>query len=202
MKSALVSTLILVLSFGLCFAEQQDKPRDPVSRVKLSRRVITPMAGKYSSMLNNMISTAEGMEITDEQRQKLSEIQKDYVLSLSREENEFKKLHFRILKEVEDPSFDSEKLRKEINEANAINNKAANDFVDALVMIRDVLGKEAYGQVNKSIKQHEQDLIQLRREQIMKLKSQRFKHKRDTQAEESGEAKSADTEKSSTDKKE
>ena len=202
MKSALISILIFTLSVGLCFAEQGERPRNPEGKIRLSGRVITPMAGKYSSMLNDMISTAEGMEITGEQRQKLSEIQNKYVTSLSKEESEFKNLHFQIMKKVEDPSFDPQVLKKEIKEANAINTNAANSFVDALVMVRDLLGKEMYEQVNKSIKQHEQDLIQLRRKQVMKLRSQKTRQMPDTRTEESGDSKGADTEQNSTDKQE
>ncbi|MEQ9618942.1 MAG: hypothetical protein RIG61_07180 [Deltaproteobacteria bacterium] len=202
MKLALISALIFMLSFGLCFAEQGRKSRDPDNRMRLGKRVITPMAGKYSKMLGDIISTADSMGITDAQKQKLSEVRKKYVVSLSNEENELKKLHFQIMKKIEDPSFDPEELKKEIKEANAINNKASNNFVDALVIVRDALGKEMYEQVNKSIEQHEQDLIQLRRKQIMKLRSQKMKRQPDPKTEESGEAKSADTEKSSADKQE
>ncbi len=167
MKSVLLSVLVLMLSVGFSHAAQNDQPSRSGSGARM-KSMQAPGMGKYSRMLDSMVSMAEGMEISDEQKEKVAKIRNDYVSPMVKEELEFRKIHMQIMKMVEDPSFDAAEVKKEIEKADAINKKVADNYVDGLASLRDTLGAEKYTELNKSTYKYRQDLIQMRKKQMQR----------------------------------
>lgn len=165
MKSVLLSLFVLMLAAGVSHAEETQPPPEPVKKTR-ARYMQSQGMNKYSRMLDNTLTAAEGMEISDEQKEKIATIRVDYINSMIKEELELRKLHTQIMKMVSDPAFDAGNVKKEVEKADAVNKKIVDNYIDGLASLRDTLGPEKYTEVNKSGYRYRHDLIQMRKRQI------------------------------------
>jgi hypothetical protein len=121
------------------------------------------MMGRYAGMLSDMISGALKMDITDEQKTKVSKLRDDYMYPMSKDESELRKADMKVMKMLGDPSFDPAKVKEEIAKSDALDKKVSDMYVDALVSLRDTIGKENYVELNKSVTRYRDSLVQMRK---------------------------------------
>lgn len=174
MRSVLLSMSILMFAACVSRAQETEPTSPPKMETRQPRVMQSAGIGKYSRMLGSMVTAAEGMDISGEQKEKIATIRADYIEPMATEETRFRKLHSQIMKMLEDPAFDAAEVKKEIEKADAINKKIADKYVDGLASLRDTLGLEKYTEVNKSAFIYRQDLIQMRRSEWLKQRSTRY----------------------------
>lgn len=121
------------------------------------------MMGRYSKMLNDMISGALRMNLTEEQKTKVSKLREDYLYPMTKDENALRNANMNILKMVENPAFDPAKVKEEIGKSNEIDKKLSDTYVDGLVSLRDTIGKEKYEELTKSVNRYRGNLVQMRK---------------------------------------
>lgn len=193
MRSVICAVLIFMLAAGLSYAQQ--KPTPP----RQSYRGYTPAVrgiGHYNAMLESMLDISAGMELTDKQMKKMEEIRIKYLKPIAEEMREFRKLHLSIYKTLQDPSFDSAKVKSELDKADALSKKMAYQFVDGVSMLRDTLGPEKYKEMNTASFRYRNNMMQLRQKQ-----SERYKQNRQPDAV-NDESKDSKDDTGGTDKKE
>ena len=108
MKSVVLNLFIILLTAGFSYAaDTQDNTQQlkPGNR-NYSLKTSSYSGGRYSRTLNDMIRGALKMDLSDEQKAKVSELSNDYVNSMSKDEKELGKANMDIRKMLEDPSFD------------------------------------------------------------------------------------------------
>ncbi len=165
MRAVAFTLIISALAAGFSFAaaaqdiKNQTKPQPQMLSVPSSPFT----TGKYSKMLNDMVGGAINMDITDDQKQKVSGLRKEYVIPMSKQESDIRQAQMGILKMIEDPSFDPAQVKKEIENVNAASKKVADQYIDGLVSLRDTVGKENYKTLSASLSKYQQNLIQMRK---------------------------------------
>lgn len=152
-------TAVLPLPSGAQDYLQQFKTKKQNYSLKSS----SYMMGRYSKMLNDMISGALRMNLTEEQKTKVSKLREDYLYPMTKDENALRNANMNILKMVENPAFDPAKVKEEIGKSNEIDKKLSDTYVDGLVSLRDTIGKEKYEELTKSVNRYRGNLVQMRK---------------------------------------
>lgn len=170
MKSVLLCAFIFILTLGVSYAEQTQQPSESAGAARAKYIQYQGMS-KYSRMLESILDAAEDMEITVEQKEKIAKIRVDYLAPMVTDEIKFARIHTKIMKMVEDPAFDAGSVKKEVENADALNKKTADNYIDGLAALRDTLGPEKYTDLNKSAYRYRHDMIQLRKKQLQEQRS-------------------------------
>lgn len=168
MRSVLFAILIFTLAAGLSYAQPGQTTFRKTHRASKPR---THGITQYNVMLRNMLTRTEGLELTEEQVKKIDEIRTKYLEPITEEVREYRKLRLSIYKSLQDPSFDTAEVKSELDKARALGKKMANQFVDGVSMLRDTLGPEKYKELNSASFRYKNDLIQLRKEQLKRIKA-------------------------------
>lgn len=164
MKPAVLALTIALMTAGVSIAADTQVPqRQQQQRSSYSTKSSAYFMGRYSKNLNDMIDGALKMNLTAEQKSKVSELSSKYSGPMSSDENDVRKLRMNIPKMVNDPSFDPAKVKEEIDKASALDKKISDDYVDALASLRDTIGKENYQTLTKSVYRYRNDLVQMRK---------------------------------------
>ena len=167
MRWVLFAILIFTLSAGLSYAQHK---RDPARQFHPVYRTKAHGIGQYNVMLLDMLNGCEDLDLTDKQKKKIEEIRIKYLKPITEETTEYRKLRLSVYKSLQDPSFDTAKLKSELDKARALGKKMANQFVDGVSMLRDTLGPEKYKELNSASFRYRKDLIQLREKQLQRIK--------------------------------
>lgn len=165
MRAVAFTLIISALAAGFSFAaDTQDGKSQPGLQHQMFSVPSSPFTtGKYSKMLNDMVSGALNTDITNDQKQKVSELRKEYVMPMAKEENDIRQVQMDILKMLEDPSFDPAQVKKEIENVNAASKKVSDRYIDGLASLRDTVGKENYKTLSASLSKYQQNLVQMRK---------------------------------------
>jgi Spy/CpxP family protein refolding chaperone len=160
MRRALLTLLMItVLATGYTLSARAQNTNGQQKTVKTYYR----LTGRYTRMLNTMITAALGMDITDDQKKSVSDLNDKYVIPISATETEIRQSDIEIEKMLQDPSFDPAKVKKEMDKVNADRKKVMNDYVDCLASLRDTIGKENYKTLKESQYRYRRDLVQMRK---------------------------------------
>jgi hypothetical protein len=163
MRRAVLVFMITVLAAGYAMAadtqnaNNQQKPTQTFSRPPRNY-----MTGKYTRMLNNLISGALDMDITNDQKKSVTSLREKYIAPLAEAENGIRQAHIDILKMLNDPSFNPMKVKKEVDTMTAQSKKVADDYIDGLASLRDIIGKDKFETLNRSQVRYQNDLVQMR----------------------------------------
>ncbi|HVY55117.1 MAG TPA: hypothetical protein VHC46_05110 [Thermodesulfobacteriota bacterium] len=163
MKPAVLALSVALMTAGVSFAaDTQIQQRQPRQR-SYTVRPNAYFMGRYSKNLSDMMQGALKMNLSAEQKTKVSELDTKYSDPMSKDEMEVRKLRMGIPKMLNDPSFDQKKVKEEIDKANALDKKISDDYVDALASLRDTIGKDNYQTLTTSLYRYRDDLVQMRR---------------------------------------
>jgi len=163
MKPAVLALSVALMTAGVSIAADTQVPqRQQKHRSSYSMKSSAYFMGRYSKNLNDMIDGALKMNLTPEQKSKVSELSSTYSSPMSGYETDVRKLRMNIPKMLNDPSFDPAKVKEEIDKANALDKKISDDYVDALTSLRETIGKENYQTLTKSVYKYSNDLVQMR----------------------------------------
>jgi Spy/CpxP family protein refolding chaperone len=163
MRPAILALIIALLTAGASFAQNNNLQQMSRKSRSYSLKSSSFMMGRYSGMLSDMISGALKMDISDEQKAKVSKLRDDYMYPMTKDENELRKADINAMKMLGDPSFDPAKVKEEIAKSDALGKKVSDMYVDALVSLRDTIGKENYAELNKSVTRYRDSLVQMRK---------------------------------------
>ena len=164
MKPAVLALTIALMTAGVSIAADTQVPqRQQKQRGNYSMKSSAYFMGRYSKNLSDMIDGALKMNLTPEQKSKVSDLSAKYSSRMSSDETDVRKLRMNIPKLLNDPSFDPARVKEEVDKAGALDKKISDDYVDALTSLRDTIGKENYQTLTKSVYRYRNDLVQMRR---------------------------------------
>lgn len=154
MKRLIASVVILLFAASLSFSQgmmQQEK-----GQMGLMSKGMTVMHGgmmrgmphMYSMVVHHVIMKANTLDLTDAQKKELADIQEKYLFPMVRREADFKISHMKIMDMLQDPNFDSAKVKAEIKVSNDINLEMANMSVDALTATRNAIGIDKFKKIS------------------------------------------------------
>ena len=98
----------------------------------------------YSMMVQNVITKANTLDLTDSQKKEISGLNYKYLQPLSQKESDFRAEHMKLMKMMQDPNFDPAALKTAIKSSNDMNMDMADMMVDALTAARKTLGPENF----------------------------------------------------------
>ena len=164
MKPAFLALTLMLVTAGFSFAaDTQDLQRMPRNRSVHTVRPNAYFMGRYSRNLTDLFQGALKMDLTDQQKTKVSALNEKYTEQMSKDESQVKRLKLNLPKMLNDPSFDPAKVKEEIGKVDSLNKKISDNYVDALASLRDTIGKENYKTLTTSLYRYRDDLIQMRR---------------------------------------
>lgn len=165
MKPAVLALTVALMTAGVSIAADTQVPQQQQQKQRrgYSMKSSAYFMGRYSKNLSDMIDGALKMNLTPEQKSKVSDLSAKYSSQMSGDETDVRKLRMNIPKLLNDPSFDPAKVKEEIDKASALDKKISDDYVDALTSLRDTIGKENYQTLTKSVYRYRNDLVQMRR---------------------------------------
>ena len=165
MKLAVLTLVIALLTAGVPSPSlaQNNKQQNRMKTRNYSLKSSSYMMGRYSRMMNDMISGALRMDLTVEQKTKVSGLRNDYLYPMTKDENALRNANMNILKMVENPAFDPAKVKEEIGKSSEIDKKLSDTYVDGLASLRDTIGKEKYEELTKSVSRYRDSLVQMRK---------------------------------------
>ncbi len=165
MKPALLTLVIALLTASVSYsADKQDYLQQFKSKKQnYSLKSRSYKMGMYSRMLNDMISGALRMDLTEEQKTGVSKLRDDFLYPITKDENTLKTANMKILKMLENPAFDPVKVKEEIGKSNEIDKKLSDTYVDGLASLRETIGTEKYEELTKSVNRYRDNLVQMRK---------------------------------------
>jgi len=165
MKLAVLTLVIALLTAAVSFpAGAQDYQQQfKTNKRSYSLKSSSYKMGMYSRMLNDMISGALRMDLTEEQKTKVSKLRDDYQYPMTKDESTLRGAKMNILKMLENPAFDPAKVKDEIGKSNELDKKLSDTCVDGLVSLRGTIGAEKYEELTKSVNRYRDNLVQMRK---------------------------------------
>jgi Spy/CpxP family protein refolding chaperone len=165
MKPAVLTLVIALLTAAVSFpAGAQDYQQQfKTNKRSYSLKSSSYKMGMYSRMLNDMISGALRMDLTEEQKTKVSKLRDDYQYPMTKDESTLRGAKMNILKMLENPAFDPAKVKDEIGKSNELDKKLSDTYVDGLVSLRGTIGEEKYEELTKSVNRYRDNLVQMRK---------------------------------------
>jgi Spy/CpxP family protein refolding chaperone len=165
MKPAVLALTVALMTAGVSIAADTQVPQQQQQKQRrgYSMKSSAYFMGRYSKNLSDMIDGALKMNLTPEQKSKVSDLSAKYSSQMSSDETDVRKLRMNMPKLLNDPSFDPAKVKEEIDKASALDKKISDDYVDALTSLRDTIGKENYQTLTKSVYRYRNDLVQMRK---------------------------------------
>ena len=165
MKLAVLALVIALFTAGVSFPSlaQNNQQQGRMKTRNYSLKSSSYMMGRYSRIMNDMISGALRMDLTEEQKTKVSGLRDDYLYPMTKDENTLRSANMNILKMVGDPAFDPAKVKAEVVKTSEIDKKIADAYVDGLVSLRGTIGKEKYEELSKSVSRYRDSLVQMRK---------------------------------------
>jgi hypothetical protein len=125
------------------------------------------MGGKhtaiYGIMLHHLLMKANDLELTDQQKKELSNVNEMNLYPIVQKEADFKISHIKVMDMLHDPNFDPSKVKEEIKNSNDINLAMADLYVDGLVSIRKTIGVDNFKKIMRP--------MPMMRGQMMKMES-------------------------------
>ena len=163
MRRAVLLFMITFLAAGYTTAADTQNANDQQKSTQtFSRPPARSGTGKYSRMLNTVISGALDMDITNDQKKSVMSIREKYIVPMSEAENGIRQANIDIQKMLNDPSFDPVKVKKEMDMMSAESKKVADDYIDGLASLRDIIGKDKFQTLSQSLAKYMNDLVQMR----------------------------------------
>jgi len=155
MRRLIASLFILVSVASLSFAQGMTQQKQGQMGMMghgmsgMQGEMMTHMMGgmhsmMYSMMVQHVLMKANALQLTDTQRKELANIPEKYLYPIVRKEADFRISHMKIMDMLQDPNFDTVKVKAEIKASNDINLEMANMSVDALAAIRKAIGVENF----------------------------------------------------------
>ncbi len=174
MKPAVLTLVIALLTTGASFPSlaQNNQQQNRSKSRNYSLKSTSYMMGRYSKMMNDMISGALRMDLTEEQKTKVSGLRDAYLYPMTKDENALRSADMNIMKMLEDPSFDTAKVKEEIGKASEVDKKISDSYVDCLTSLRDTIGKEKYEELSKSVNRYRDNLVQMRKSKYTRKHTQ------------------------------
>ncbi|KRT62485.1 MAG: hypothetical protein XU11_C0082G0004 [Candidatus Dadabacteria bacterium CSP1-2] len=148
MRRLLVSLIILISFTSLSFAQGMMQKKQGQMGMKGQGMMGGMHSMMYSMMVHHVLMKANTLDLTDTQKQDLVNVREKYLYPTVRKEADFKISHMKIMDMLQDPNFDSAKVKAEIKVSNDINLEMANMSVDALAAIRNAIGVENFKKAN------------------------------------------------------
>ncbi len=174
MKPAVFTLVIVLLTAGASFpslAQNNQQQKRSKSR-DYSLKSTSYMMGRNSRMMNDMISGALRMDLTEEQKTKVTKLRDDYLYPVTKDENTLRTANMNVLKMLENPAFDPAKVKEEMGKASGIEKEISDSYVDGLVSLRDTVGKEKYEELRKSVNRYRDNLVQMRKDKNTRKQTQ------------------------------
>jgi hypothetical protein len=174
MRLVLFPLIILMLTAGIALAENKqdtEKLRQGFSK----ERVVRIKSGKYSRMLMSMLRKTSRLDLSKQQDNKIKEIRTKYISPMVTQEGESSDLQRKFMLQLHKSDFNPAELKTIMKETDVVNEKITNMFIDAMAVLRDVVGPENYAKMTPVSRIDRNTLIQLRKEELartQKLKAQ------------------------------
>ena len=175
MRLVLFPLIILMLTAGIALAENKqdtEKLREGFRKERVARI----KSGKYSRMLMSMLQKTSRLDLTKQQNNKIKEIRTKYIGSMVTEEGKSSDLQRKFMRQLHKSDFDPAKLKTIVRETDVVNEKIADMFIDAMAVLRDVVGPENYAKMTPVSRIDRNTLIKLKQEEwarTQKLKAQK-----------------------------
>lgn len=166
MKAVIAALVMFVTAASFSHGAPENTSQQRVGKVSKLASKRSMSYGRYSSIVNSLISHVSKLDITAEQRTKLNAMRQDYVFPMAKDESESSLIRSDAMKKLSDPGFDASAAKKELDKAESLDKKSAEKFVDALVSLRSVIGKENYAKISDSRFGNEQNLVQMRQRSV------------------------------------
>ena len=156
MKNLSATFVILVFAVTLSFAQGMMQQRQ--GQMGMMGKGMMGMRGgmmggmhsmMYSMMVHHALMKAQGLNLTDNQRNRLANVSEKFVYPVVRKEADFKISHMKIIDMLHNPNFDPARLKSEIKKSNQLNLEMANTAVDGLATIRNIVGIENYRKITQ-----------------------------------------------------
>ena len=167
MKLAVAAILILLSSVYVAEgATDKPMPKKPVpNKIKRISNISSQRVGslgRFSTQLNRTISATGRLKLTLEQKDKVQALRKEYVVKMARDENEARDVEKAAFDALGKPSFDPVEVKKQFNKLRDLEAGIADNYVTALVSLRDIIGEEDYTKVSDPRFALSRDLVQTR----------------------------------------
>lgn len=108
------------------------RPGSPVSNTSMSK------------VLEYLLIEAQKMELDNEQRKRLIDVRNKYLVPLIRKEADYNLTRLKVVDMMQNPDFDTEKLKVKTKELKEQAWEMSEIAIDALDEIRDVVGLENF----------------------------------------------------------
>lgn len=167
MKPAVLAFTLAFLTAGASFAadsQNLQKPQQSRHRSGYSLSSSAYFMGRYSKSLKDMIDGALKLNLSAEQKSRVSALTGKYYDQMSRDESEVRKMRMNVPKMLNNPSFDPAKVKEVIGDANALEKKISDSYVDAMTSLRDAIGKDNYEKLTKAVYRYRDNLVQIRKD--------------------------------------
>ena len=143
MNKLVCTALVLLLFLSVSFAQNVLGTQNNVESGQ------TPLMSK---ILNRLIIKANTLDLTEEQRERLSTIQEKYVFPLAKEEAEYNISRMKVVNIIQDPSFSPAEAKKASKALKETALEMSYVLIDGLVELRTVIGMENYKMIISRVK--------------------------------------------------
>lgn len=161
MRSVIFPLIILMLTAGIALAEKEDKTQQPAEGFK-TERIAKMRGGKFSRMFLSMVHKTRGLDLTEEQKNKVQELTKEYTTAIIEEENTSRSFQRQFLKKLQVGEFNAEELKNLSKQAESANLKATDSFVDGVVSIREAIGPKNFSKLAPLTRVNRNALVKLK----------------------------------------
>lgn len=158
-----VAAIIILLSTVHIAEGATDKPMpNKIKRVSTISSQKVGSLGRYSTQLNRSISATGRLDLTEEQKEKVQALRREYIVDMARDENEARDLEKAAFDALGKPSFDPAAVKQQFKKARDLEAGLADSYVTALASLREIIGEDGYAKVSDPKFAFSDDLVQTR----------------------------------------
>lgn len=162
MKLAFAAIIILLSSVHIAEGATDKPMPQKIKRVSNISSQKVGSLGRYSTQLNRTISATSRLDLTDEQKQKVQALRKEYVVKMARDENEARDLEKAAFDALGKPSFDPAAVKQQFKKAHDLETGLADSYVTSLASLREIVGEKNYTKLSDPRFALSGDLVQTR----------------------------------------
>ena len=181
MRLVFIPLIILMLTAGIALAENKqdtEKHRQEFSK----ERVVRIKSGKYSRMLLSMLQKTSRLDLSKQQDNKIKEIRTKYIGPMVTQEGESSDLQRKFMLQLQKADFDPAELKTIVKETDVVNKKIADMFIDAMTVIRDVVGPKNYAKLTPVTRIDRNTLIKLKEQELARIQERKAQKNTKTQS--------------------